>query len=72
MTAFQRVIFHALVILVSVGFRQDMIIGMKFQDMAITMVRDSVNPTRRRLITMFTIWRNKLKQGALEYKKGEK
>jgi hypothetical protein len=49
-----------------------MIIGMKFQDVAVSMVRDPVDPTRRRLIATFTIWRNKLRRDALEHKKGKK
>lgn len=70
MTPFQRVIFHALVIRFSLGFRQGMMIGVKFQDMvAVAMVRDPVDLTRRRLVTTFTIRRNKLKRDALEDKK---
>ena len=65
MTPIQRVIFHALVILFSLGFRQGMITGMKFQDVAVAMIRDPVDPTRRRLVTTFTIWRNKLRRGRL-------
>ena len=42
-TPFQRVIFHALVILFSLGLKQGMIVVMKFQDVAVAMVRD---PTR--------------------------
>ena len=72
MTPFQCVIFHALIILFSLGFRQGMITGMKFQDVAVAMVRDLVDPTRRRLATMYTIWRNKLRRDALEHKKGKK
>jgi hypothetical protein len=36
----QWVIFHALVILFSLGFRQGMIMGMKFKDIAVAMVRN--------------------------------
>lgn len=57
MTPFQRLIFHALVILFSLGLRQDMIMGMKFQDVAVAMVRDPVVPAKRPLVTTFTIWR---------------
>lgn len=66
----QRVIFHALVLLFSFGFRQGMIIGMKYRDVKMAVVRDDQN--RRRLDATFTIWRNKLRANALEHKKGKK
>lgn len=65
-----RLIFHALVLLFSYGFRQGMIIGMKYEDVAVAIIRDDKG--RRRLITTFTIWRNKLRANALEHKKDEK
>lgn len=65
-------VFHALVLLFSLGFRQGMIMGMKFQDVAVAMVGDPLDPTRRRLVTTLTIRRNKLRRDALEHKKGEK
>ncbi|KAG8978541.1 hypothetical protein FRB94_014737 [Tulasnella sp. JGI-2019a] len=46
MTPFQHVIFHTLIILFSLGFRQGMITGMKFQDVPVAMVRDPVDPMR--------------------------
>ena len=66
----QRVIFHALVLLFAYGFRQGMIIGMKYRDVTMAVIRDDQN--RRRLVATFTIWRNKLRANALEHKKGEK
>ncbi|KAG9023095.1 hypothetical protein FRB95_013562 [Tulasnella sp. JGI-2019a] len=46
MMPFQHVIFHTLVILFSLGFRQGMITGMKFQDVPVAMVHDPVDPMR--------------------------
>ncbi|KAK0610404.1 hypothetical protein B0T17DRAFT_658205 [Bombardia bombarda] len=66
----QRLVFHALVLLFSFGFRQGMIIGMKYLDVAMGVVREEDG--RRRLVATFTIWRNKLWRNALEHKKGEK
>ncbi|KAH9947511.1 hypothetical protein B0H21DRAFT_691785, partial [Amylocystis lapponica] len=66
----QRVIFHALVLLFSYGFRQGMIIDMTYEDVIVAVIRDEEG--RRRLVTTFTIWRNKLRANALESTKGEK
>ena len=69
---FQRVVFHALVILFSFGFRQGMIIGMKYRDVISAIIRDPVDRKTKRPVTTFTIWRNKLRRNALEHKKGDK
>ena len=66
----QRIIFHALVLLFSFGYRQGMIIGMKYEEVVVAFVRDADG--RRRLATTFTINRNKLRANALEHTKGEK
>lgn len=47
-----------------------MIIGMRYRDVKMTVIRDDQN--RKRLITTFAIWRNKLRANALEHEKGEK
>lgn len=65
-----RVIFHALVLLFSFGYRQGMIIGMKYEEVIVALIRDADG--RRRLATTFTINRNKLRANALEHAKGEK
>ncbi|MCJ1427075.1 hypothetical protein MMC29_004978 [Sticta canariensis] len=65
----QRVFFHALVLLFSLGFHQGMIIGMKYQDVTVAVLRDEDN--RRRLVTTFNINRNKLRANAHEHTKGE-
>ncbi|KAF8462493.1 hypothetical protein DFH94DRAFT_700934 [Russula ochroleuca] len=65
----QRVIFHALVLLFSFGYRQGMIIGMKYEEVVVAFVRDADG--RRRLATTFTVNRNKLRANALEHAKGE-
>lgn len=69
-----RVIFHALFLLFAHGgFRQGMGIGkVKFRDIQMAIIRDPVDATRRRLVTTIEIYRHKLKQDALEYKKGER
>ncbi|RYC59464.1 hypothetical protein CHU98_g6760, partial [Xylaria longipes] len=66
----QRVVFHALVLMFAYGFRQGMIMGMKYRDVTMAVIRDDRN--RRRLVATFTIRRNKLRANALEHKKGEK
>ncbi|KAI0337092.1 hypothetical protein BDW22DRAFT_1384197 [Trametopsis cervina] len=66
----QRVIFHALVLLFSFGYRQGMIIGMKYREVVVALIRDDKG--RPRLATTFTINRNKLRANALEHTKGEK
>jgi hypothetical protein len=69
-----HVIFHALFLLFAYGgFRQGMVIGkVKFRDIQMAIIRDPVDATRRQLVTTIEINRNKLKQDALEHKKGEK
>ena len=59
MLPIQQVIFHALVLLFSLGFRQGMIIDMKYKAIIIAVIRD--NEGRRGLVTTFTIWQNKLR-----------
>ncbi|KAK0629189.1 hypothetical protein B0T17DRAFT_615001 [Bombardia bombarda] len=52
------------------GIRQGMIMGMKYRDVTMAVIRDDQD--RRRLVATFTIWRNKLRANALGHKKGEK
>ena len=66
----QRIIFHALVLLFSFGYRQGMIIRMKYEEVVVAFIRDADG--RRRLATTFTINRNKLRANALEHTKGKK
>ncbi|THH17294.1 hypothetical protein EW146_g3486 [Bondarzewia mesenterica] len=66
----QRIIFHTLVLLFSFGYRQGMIIGMKYEEVIVAFIRDADG--RRRLATTFTINRNKLRANTLEHAKGEK
>lgn len=66
----QQIIFHALILLFSLGFRQGMIIDMKYKVIIIAVIRD--NEGRRGLVTTFTIWQNMLRATALEPVKGEK
>ncbi|KAF2254145.1 hypothetical protein BU26DRAFT_134336 [Trematosphaeria pertusa] len=46
-----------------------MIIGMKYEDVTVAVIRDEDN--RRRLVTTFNINRNKLRANALEHTKGD-
>jgi hypothetical protein len=66
----QRLTFHALVLLFSFGYRQGMIIGMKYKEVVVALIRDEQG--RKRLVTTYTINRNKLRANALEHTKGEK
>ncbi|KAG8984293.1 hypothetical protein FRB90_005424 [Tulasnella sp. 427] len=65
-----RIIFHALVLLFSFGYRQGMIIGMKYRDVSVGLIRDQ-DGRRRLVVTNFTINRNKLRVDALEHTKGD-
>ena len=68
-----RVIFHALLLLFAYdGFRQGMVIHkIKFRDIKLAIFRDPVDRDRRQLVATTEIRRNKLKEDALEHKKGE-
>ena len=66
----QCVIFHAVVLLFSFGYRQGMIIGMKYEQVVVALICDEED--RRRLLTTFTMSRNKLRANALEHTKGKK
>jgi hypothetical protein len=69
---FQRVIFHRLILLFGFSLRQGMIIGIKYQDIQMAVIRDPEDGNKRRLVANFTILRNELRVNTLEHKKGEK
>ena len=68
-----RIIFHALFLMLNYGgFRQGMVLGrLKFRDIVMAVMRDTDVPEKRRLVVTPTIPRNKLREDALEHKKGE-
>ncbi|MCJ1424610.1 hypothetical protein MMC29_002498 [Sticta canariensis] len=70
----RRAIFHAIVLLCAYGgFRKGMVIGkFKFRDIKMAIIRDPVDRDRRHLVAITEITRNKLKEDAMEHKKGEK
>jgi hypothetical protein len=54
------------------GFRQGMVINkIKFGDVKMAIIRHPVDRNRRRLVATTEIRREKLKEDALEHKKGE-
>ncbi len=67
-----RIIFHALFLTLNYGgFRQGMVLGrLKFRDIVMAVMRDTDVPEKRRLVVTPTIPRNKLREDALEHKKG--
>ncbi|KAH0561978.1 hypothetical protein GP486_003316 [Trichoglossum hirsutum] len=51
----QRLIIHGLILLFAYGFRPGMILGMRYRDVVMAVVRDPEDRNRRRLVATFTI-----------------
>jgi hypothetical protein len=68
----ERVAFDALVLIFSIaGSRPGMIISqIKYKDVALFLVRDPDDPSRRRLNATITLTRNKRRQGTVDPKMG--
>jgi len=60
-----RVSFHSVVLLLGIGgFRRGMVLGLKFRQVQLAIVRDPDHRKKIRLVATITIARNKLKRAA--------